>query len=356
MDWNSGPRPRLRWLTDLWKGFGSWGLFLLLPSAIIFWCATQEKSRSRQAEPVQAADEESTADSLPIRAMSLSADGQYLDVIQSDALWSRHDAHSGQELGQRSLPIANFTKIRIRSDGGVAVSIDHQDRLDLSANSTVLWQGPLPEQSSGESVQNCSLCQNRDLAAAISNEGALWVLAFDESRIISCERYVFGVGLSSVAVSPSGDRIALVTVGRELWIWDTLLKQVALRSTADQAACLFASWSGDGRRLITYGYDRMLQVWHADSLELVQRWRLDSQLAQHAVLSFDGGLAAVADHELLSVREVDSGMIHAELTGHREQITALQFTDQGRTLFSADTQGRIHRWSVPDQRSIWSTP
>ncbi len=356
MDLNGSSRNRLQWLMELWKGLCSWGLFLLLPSVIILWFVTQEKPRSRKTESVRATNEENPVPLLPIRAMSLSADGQYVDVMRSDAIWYRHDAHSGEELGQRSLPNPKISQVKIRSEGGLIMGINHQDQLEVFNDSTVLWQGPLPEQQPGECVRNGSLCQERGLAAAVSEDGSLWVLEFDGSRLISCDHHILETGLSSAAISPSGDRIALVTLGRELLVWDALLKQVVLQASADQVACLFASWSGDGRRLITYGYDREVQVWRADSLESIQQWRINFQLVQDAKLSFDGRLAVIADQELISLRDVDSGLTQAELAGHRSLVTTLQFADQGRTLFSADNQGRIHRWSVTDQRSIWSTP
>ena len=66
MDLNGSSRNRLQWLMELWKGLCSWGLFLLLPSVIIFWFVTQEKPRSRKTESVRATNEENPVPLLPI--------------------------------------------------------------------------------------------------------------------------------------------------------------------------------------------------------------------------------------------------------------------------------------------------
>ncbi len=115
--------------------------------------------------------------------------------------------------------------------------------------------------------------------------------------------------------------------------------------------------------LSTYGYDAPLaasrdcsQLWAANYLsvyrwdaatwEQLTTWKLDSVVSALAV-SQDGTLAAVGLMDG-SIRLLDSGssVVLSSIQGHNGQVTALEFSPDGRFLASGGTDGVVILWNA----------
>lgn len=91
----------------------------------------------------------------------------------------------------------------------------------------------------------------------------------------------------------------------------------------------------------------------------------DAQLSGGVVVSPDGRIVAAAgEHATLVLFDAGSGKLLKRLQGHDPnsddsgRIRALAMDPKGRWLFSAGTDRRIVRWSLPDGEKLdeWSTP
>lgn len=82
-------------------------------------------------------------------------------------------------------------------------------------------------------------------------------------------------------------------------------------------------------------------------------WRLSTGTVGPVVFSPDGRLlASGADDNTIRIRDVATGRVLRELTGHRSQITDLAFTPDGRTLASTSADSALRLWHTATWRSL----
>lgn len=330
-------------------------LALVLLAAVASAVVVLQRGRGDSpAPPNSERDTRSKTTRPPVRAASLSPDGDFLDVLVGGTTWLRCDAHTGQELSHHDCGEQRVHHVSMRSHDRTWAGISEPAGLFLESEGEVFWNGLLSGQQPNEAMISCSLCAQRNLIVAVSNRGAVWRIKFDEGRFAPIRRDVIDQRLSHVALSPRGDCAALVTVDGDILIWDVERESLVEHETR-RGPCRFASWSGDGQWLLGYGVDQGIFVWREDETDAAQHWRTDSQVVAEAALSFDGRLLAAGEADQIRLWDVVSGGEICRLDGHGGIITCLVFTSDGRALFSCDTKGRVCRWSLADQRVVWST-
>lgn len=291
---------------------------------------------------------------LMIRAIAVSADGDDLELVQGGAVWQHRDAHTGRELERNRLSHHWLSYLQFRGNDGTWVAANAQSELELIYDGRPLWRERLPDQQENEVIHGCSVGPGRDLIAAVSNQGSLWFLEFDREQAVPRGRFSLGEPLEFARLSPAGDRVLIGTWSRKLLIWDVAQAQVALRLGAGDRGARFGSWSGDGRWLISFGDTQELDIWNAETGQVARQLKIDWNYVLAAELSDDGALAAVGDGDTIRIWNLETGVESPPLIGHDVLISALQFADEGRALFSGDIQGNLRRWSVSQHREVWA--
>jgi hypothetical protein len=329
------------------------GVAFLAPIALGFVTVSRDHRPSVSAASIQAEARPITL-ARSVRALALSADSDFLDLIIGDAIWQRRDAHTGRELEQAPLAELRMHRIVLRSHDRLGAGIVEPSHLHVVCGATTLWQGRLPEQLTDEPIVACAVGAERNVVVAVSHRGTLWRLEFDGDQLTANRHHVLGRPLTHVALSPREDRAALVAVDGDILMWDVARDSLVERETR-RGPCRFAAWSGDGQWLLGYGVDREILVWRADRTDDVQRWRVDSQIFAEAALSHDGRLVAAGDDSRIRIWDVATGREVCTLDGHAGIVTGLVFADNGRTLFSSDLKGNVRRWSLAHRRVVWST-
>ena len=354
MDENDCRTGRLQRLADGVHGLGMLALMLLAPLVIAWWASKAELPSSAGGDSRHSSAQSAQRAPAAIRALALSADGQYLDTLRGDTTWQRHDAHTGQILGDRILSREPLKRVSLRSDDGIVVGLKSGVELEIVGEAGPIWSERLPELQPDDHIAWCAVARERNLAAIVSNQGSLWLLEFANGELGSQRHYALDCAVGYIELSQAGDYAAMVTNEARLLIWDVAQERIAARQTAADGATHFVKWSGDGRQLLTFGYGREARVWQTDTLELLESWQVESQSVQAGGFSASGRLAAIAENDVIRIRDVADQREVAVLTGHRGMVSALQFADQDRTLFSGDTYGELRRWSVSDEREVWS--
>lgn len=319
-------------------------------------------SRSNSTFPpdtvTSAADEESVT-VWGIRLMSISEDGQYLDVareIQGHIDWDRRDAHTGRRLFLERVSEDLLIRLQFSGRDQIWAGLNMENQLEVIRNGTLLWREFLPEQAPGEILERCSLCPKRNLIAVVSGLGSLWLLKYDLTQVVPLGRFSLGQKLVDASLSPTGDTILVVTADLQFLLWDVNEQKVVQKLQTDGHEARFASWSGDAHRIVTFGQDRKLSVWDSATGRLNQQVEVDNQGVISAELSFDGSVLAVGDGYQVQIWDLPSGTRKTLVTGHPARIRALQFADGDRTLFLSDNAGGLRRWSASDAREVWSAP
>lgn len=294
-----------------------------------------------------------------IRAIAVSDDGVYLDVAEGDAESCRRDAHTGRKLTEHRLSKSRLRCLQLRSRDGTWAGLHPTNELEIVHQDRTVFRAALPGQAArgaDVSLMISSLCPTQNRVAVISETGRLWLVEFDASQAVPRGPYELGKSLAYVTMSPAGNQVLIVTAGREMLMCDVAQDRVLAALNAEPTEHKFASWSGDGNRLITFGNCRDVAVWDVTAGTIRHHFQVNLQMVICAELSEDGTLAAVGDGDVIRIWDLTTGDERPPLIGHDGVVSILRFADQGRTLFSGDAQGSLRRWSLTDHREVWMSP
>ncbi|KAJ3182926.1 WD repeat-containing protein 1 [Gaertneriomyces sp. JEL0708] len=157
----------------------------------------------------------------------------------------------------------------------------------------------------------------------------------DHSRFVQVVRY-----------SPSGDHFLSAGSDGKLFLYDgkegTKIAELSTAEGAHKGGIYSASWSPDGKSLLTASADSSTKIWDVASQKVVRTWSMaDQQVGslwqgEHLItLSLSGDINYFNP-------TVDK--VTRTVKGHQRGITALA-VDQHKTLFSGSYDGRICSWS-----------
>ncbi len=324
---------------------------------LFLFSAVPWDSASWSPPPEQLPNSNRQADAAArIRTLSVSGDGQYLDILQGHSTWVRRDAHTGMELWTRSLPRSVFTLARLCSPSDLLIGLNSDEQLEIFHQQNAQETNHFPQRLRSQQLLSCAVSPLGDQIVLLSSESTLWLLGLNDLQVLSFREYPLDFQPDFAEFSPSGDRIALLDGRGRLALWNVgrerLEDSIEVGATANQ----FASWSADGRRLITCTVDGPIRVWDAIDLVSIQEWQPPSNSTCVARLSRDGALAAVGNDATIVLSDVESGKEWHAFREHEGRVTDLQFGDEDRALFSSDALGGLRRWSVTDRRIVWSVP
>jgi eukaryotic-like serine/threonine-protein kinase len=153
------------------------------------------------------------------------------------------------------------------------------------------------------------------------------------------------------------DGMSLITGGRTdgiLKLWDvrsgTEIKSVRAYLTVFGGAVV----SPDGRLLATTG-NGVAKCWDIPGLSLVAESSILGNLLQGAVFSHDGKALAVAcdNSQRVVLLEVPRLHLSRELLGHAENVHAVAFSPDDRTIFSASSDSTIRGWDAATGAPKW---
>lgn len=172
--------------------------------------------------------------------------------------------------------------------------------------------------------------------------------------------YGHSAGLLSVAFSPDGRLLA--TCGSDsVWLWSTetstLLK--TLRAPSDAGAYSpRVEFSPDGRLLAlaslsnTVPYRNYVHFWSVPDGAPVSTIMAPEELNRSFYISPDWRMVAWPGARTVKLYSVPGGSLLANLTGHTDSVTCVNFSPNGRFLASGDSKGTILLWSLPDGRML----
>lgn len=111
--------------------------------------------------------------------------------------------------------------------------------------------------------------------------------------------------------------------------------------------------SPDGKQLAALSWPRDLFIAGLPEGKWQGKWRLSEGTVGPIVFSEDGRwLASGGDDNVVTVRDAGSGEVCAVLRGHLEQLVALAFSPDGRTLASSSADRTLRLWHLPTWRGL----
>jgi WD40 repeat protein/serine/threonine protein kinase len=167
------------------------------------------------------------------------------------------------------------------------------------------------------------------------------------------------LGISSLAFSPDGKRLATASWDHSARVWDVATRRAVATYYGHDAAVSSIAFSPDGRHVASAGLDRTIHIWDAATR------RRERTLLGHAGAVF--GLAYAPDGRRLAscafiqTREPDGelkvwdltdGQAFRSLRAHSKLLLGLALSADGHRLASAGFDGVIRLWDADTLREL----
>ncbi len=150
-----------------------------------------------------------------------------------------------------------------------------------------------------------------------------------------------------LATSTDGSLILIQAKGRNPVILDVKTGKIITTLQTAGKDIGFESFSPDNQQLLATGEDETYQLWSVKSGEVLSSFKLDLLLSR-IIFSPDGSCfaALIADAETVAVYDAATGKVRAKLEGHQEFIRMFQFSQDGRKLVTASSDGTAKLWDA----------
>ena len=156
--------------------------------------------------------------------------------------------------------------------------------------------------------------------------------------------------LNCVAFSPDGKTLASSGQDSEIILWDIPTAQRRLSLTTQHTGAVYSvAFSPDGKTLASGSQDQTLRLWDPNTGEHKATLRYPGYVTSVA-FSPDETLLAIGSSNWVNgqIQLLDTKTLQPRetLMGHTEEIAALAFSPDGRTLASASCDGTILLWGT----------
>jgi RNA polymerase sigma factor (sigma-70 family) len=240
-------------------------------------------------------------------AAAFSPDGKTLVSAHGDKLLRVWDARTGKKLRELKGHDDYVSAVVFSPDGKVLASGGHDRTIRL-------W-----DPATGKQLRK------------IAGKGQTW-------------------GMTSLAFAPGGKTLLSWGGVNTVRFWDVATGAERLRAPGHQAEVSAISFSGDGTALLSWGQDRTLRSWDLKTgkercLSTGSNWGIDDY---GVAFSPGGKLLALGTAEgLIEVWDAARGKRLRTLRGHKQWVTGVTFSPDGRVLASVCPWDKtIRLWDV----------
>ena len=193
------------------------------------------------------------------------------------------------------------------------------------------------------------------LAALGRSDGSVEVWNPNGAKIIAWKAHADGI--SAVAFSSDGQRLATGTTKGEVKIWDfATRREVARFDPMDRPlACL--AFSPDGKSLAGSGESSEVWLWDAVTGREVLKLPGHGSPVFSVAFSPDGKLLATSSAgNHASLWELPSGNLRATLKGHVQAVVGVAFFPDGKTLVTLGMDRKVKLWNVATHQELATFP
>jgi WD40 repeat protein/tRNA A-37 threonylcarbamoyl transferase component Bud32/tetratricopeptide (TPR) repeat protein len=154
----------------------------------------------------------------------------------------------------------------------------------------------------------------------------------------------------------SDDRHVLTVSGDTARIWDLKRGGILIANLKHRGAILDASFSPDGRCVVTCGFDRLARVWNVESGELVLPALGHSSPVNHASFSPDCRFVVTASSDRTArVWDLACGVCPVQTLDHGGNVRHAAYSRNGRRVVSISKDGSCKIWDAASGRRITAT-
>jgi len=157
----------------------------------------------------------------------------------------------------------------------------------------------------------------------------------------------------AASFSNDGRRVVTASYDNTARIWDTESGKLIAELKGHTGWVVAASFSYDGRRALTAADDSTARVWDSESGRLIVELKGHTDSVVTASFSYDGRHVVTASHDNTArIWDADSGKLIAELKGHTGWVVAASFSNDGRHVVTASSDHIARVWDADSGRLI----
>jgi eukaryotic-like serine/threonine-protein kinase len=158
--------------------------------------------------------------------------------------------------------------------------------------------------------------------------------------------------VTTASFSRDGRRVLSASWDRTAAVWDVVNGR-QLFALRHEDMILSARYSVDGHRIITASADGTAQIADA-ATGTVQSWLRHSNKVQWAEFSRDGALAVTACADNVArIWDANTGELKRELSGHTGSLVIARFSPDAKFVATATGLGGLRLWSVESEKMVF---
>lgn len=171
-----------------------------------------------------------------------------------------------------------------------------------------------------------------------------------------------GYGVTCVAVSPDGKRIATGATDGTIKLWDAdAVKQTASLAVAHPGGVRAVAFSPDGKVLASGGADKTARLWDLIGDTPASMHKLEGHDGPVNTVAFgpDGkqvatGTGAAKKSGVVHVWDASTGKPAYKLEGHEDAVTCVVFHPKTAHLASGGADKKIRVWDLAEKRTLYT--
>lgn len=287
-----------------------------------------------------------------------SADFNYVLTASWDGTARLWDARTGSELRRFVCRSVEITPAAVAPAGSLApsglkaksvwvtsasFSPDMRRVLTSSFDGTNrLW-----DVSTGEEVTRFTL--KPSLPDDFNAAGPL-ILSPEEARRRALEE---AARATWAAFSPDGGRVATVTRGGELFIWEAATALERARVRVGKAILQTVEFARDGASVLTTSRDGEVCLWDVSTGRLLRKFGGQSERVNSGSFSKDGRVILTAGEDRQArLWDAASGRLLKRFIGHEEGVNYADLSADGRWALTAGADATVRLWDTASGREV----
>jgi WD40 repeat protein len=284
-----------------------------------------------------------------VRAVAFSRDGRTVASGGEDRAVLVWDVRTGGRLALLASHETRVTGVAFLPDGGL-VSSDQDGviivwDLERERPRSVLQPPPKGDAS-------YSLAVSPDGTQLANTNGLLRLGAREPLVALHAGPFRRLGATYGVAFSPDGRRLAAVTDGGWLLLFETVQGRLLERRKVEETPVVAVTFSPDGRWLATGGDEGAVRLWSVSPLEDVAVLGRHEARIKSVAFSPEGDVVASAgDDRRIVLWEVASRRLRSTIGTHASPIYAIAFTPDGEQLVSGEHDRTVRVYTR--ERSLW---